>query len=119
MTEEAKRDWLTVAWDSLQHLPPEVLTSGARQARLKCDHPSKIVPTIIAETEQQMRWRRDARAEPLQIAGPEPQYCTPEEASAILAQLGLKSSFSPGSKPLVETPQSGSMAKPREPDQRQ
>lgn len=57
MTEEGRRDWLMVAWDSLKHLPPDLLAVGAKAARQKCDHPSKIVPTIIAETAERMRWR--------------------------------------------------------------
>src|SRR5438874_8822984 len=48
MTEEAKRDWLAVAWDTLRHIPPSILANGAAAARKVCDHPSKIVPTIIA-----------------------------------------------------------------------
>jgi hypothetical protein len=59
MTEEARRDWLLVAWQSLKHLPADLLRSGCHAARQKCDHPSKIVPTIIAETAQSLRWRRE------------------------------------------------------------
>jgi hypothetical protein len=54
MTEENRRDWLAVAWDTLKHIPADILTDwcGAKPGK-KCDHPSKIVPTIIAEA----RWR--------------------------------------------------------------
>lgn len=61
MTEESRRDWLAVAWQTLKEIPPDILVIGARAARLKCDHPSKIVPTIIAETEEMRRWRRESR----------------------------------------------------------
>jgi hypothetical protein len=92
MTEEARRDWLTVAWETLGHIPPSILEIGARKARLTCDHPSKIVPTIIAETADHMRLHRETQSEvrPLQIAGPKPQYCTAAEAAAILQEYGLK-----------------------------
>lgn len=94
MTEEAKRDWLAVAWNTLQHIPADILASGAAKARMLCDHPSKIVPTIVAETAEQMRWRREAREEScLQLPAPPPDYCTPEEAAEILRSVGLKSHF--------------------------
>lgn len=59
MTEEAKRDWLAVAWGTLKHLPPDLLSRGCMVARQTCDHPSKIVPTIVAETDKAMEMRRD------------------------------------------------------------
>jgi hypothetical protein len=59
MTEEARREWLAVAWATLSHLPPDILSIGAKKARQTCDHPSKIVPTILAETQQMMTWRRE------------------------------------------------------------
>lgn len=52
MTEEAKRDWLTVAWGTLKHLPEDLLRRGCAEARKSCDHPSKLVPTIIAATQE-------------------------------------------------------------------
>jgi hypothetical protein len=96
MTEEGRRDWLAVAWDTLKHLPPDVLESGARQARQKCDHPSKIVPTIIAETAQMMQWLRDAERyrveEARRLPPPAADLCTPEQAKQIMAEYGLKRS---------------------------
>lgn len=93
MTEEAKRDWLLVAYEELKHLPPDILRIGAQAARQKCDHPSKIVPTIIEETREMMRWRDEARRsfeERTSLPAPPPSYCTPAEASKILAEFGLK-----------------------------
>lgn len=91
MTEEARRDWLAVAWGTLKHLPADVLESGCRVARETCDHPSKIVPAIIASTKDQMRLHREARewSEPQQ-ALPRPDYVTPEQAAEILKEFGLK-----------------------------
>lgn len=64
MTEESRREWLAVAWKSLDHLPADVLAMGCKIARQKCDHPSKIVPTIIAETKEMMGWRKDIYSQP-------------------------------------------------------
>lgn len=92
MTEEAKRDWLAVAWSTLQHLPPDVLSSGCRTARETCDHPSKIVPAILAATKQTMGWRHEAARESGDAPRlPKPNYITPAEASSILKEFGLKS----------------------------
>lgn len=95
MTEEARRDWLLVAWETLKDIPPDILMIGAKVARAKCDHPSKIVPTIFEETKELMRWRRDATrefAERQALPAPPPNYCSAAEASKILAEFGLKRS---------------------------
>lgn len=103
MTEEAKRDWLAVAWQTLSHIPPDVLVIGARQARQICDHPSKLVPAIIAATKDTMAWRREAnRTDDPQL--PPPDYVTPEEAEAILAEFGLKRASAPDA-PLARSDQ--------------
>jgi hypothetical protein len=95
MTEEARREWLAVAWATLGHLPGDLLASGARKARETCDHHAKIVPTIIEETKQWMSYRRDAAREDHYRdapALPKPDYIAAEEARKILEELGLKSS---------------------------
>lgn len=58
MTEEAKRDWLAVAWGTLKYLPADLLSEGCRVARETCDHPSKIVPMILEATSEAMESRR-------------------------------------------------------------
>jgi hypothetical protein len=117
MTEENRRDWLAVAWDSLKHIPADILTFGARKARLKCDHPSKIVPAIIAETAEMMgRRSRMAEWSQPQLPAPKPDYCTPEEAAEILRSVGIKPRYSPGSKPIGRDPEEGLGASAREPD---
>lgn len=92
MTEDARREWLSVAWQTLKDLPPDVLEKGCRAARLKCDHPAKIVPKIIEETRDWMATRRESARyevvpEARRIA---PNYCTPAEAAEILREFGLK-----------------------------
>jgi len=98
MTEEARAEWLAVAWETLRHLPADMLRHGARKARERCDHPSKIVPTILAETSDWMASRRkvaaDARGErPAGLIEDRSQYCSPEEAAKIMEEFGLRSRF--------------------------
>lgn len=91
MTEEGRKEWLMVAWETLKHLPPDLLVKGCRAARQKCDHPSKIVPTIIEETRQGLKWRSEALRDTQDVERlPAPDYCTPVEAAEILKQYGLK-----------------------------
>lgn len=94
MTEEARREWLAVAWATLKHLPADLLRIGCRKARESCDHPSKIVPAIVAETREDMARRREhlRDAMPADVPRlPPGERCTPEEAAAILAKYGLSS----------------------------
>ena len=93
MTEESRREWLAVAWDTLKDVPPSDLQIGARAARKKCDHPAKIVPTILAEIEAAFPWRSITRHRPPETRPErliEPNYVTPEEAEEILREVGLK-----------------------------
>lgn len=95
MTEEARREWLSVAWQTLKYLPGDLLSDGCVEARKTADHPSKIVPAIVAATEESMEWRKRLGRETHYIALPEPErsepnYCTPEEAAQILKEYGLK-----------------------------
>lgn len=61
MTEEARREWLMVAWETLKHLPADILASGCAAARKTADHPSKIVPAITTATDDWMALRRTPR----------------------------------------------------------
>jgi hypothetical protein len=93
MDETARRDWFAVAWSTLKHIPADILAIGARKAREKCDHPSKIVPTILSETAELMRWKREDQeriSETHQLPAPEKRRCKPEEAREILKGLGIK-----------------------------
>jgi hypothetical protein len=63
MSEEARRDWLTVAWGTLKFWPVDLLRIGCEEARRTCDHPAKIVPAIVEATQDSLERRRDrARA---------------------------------------------------------
>jgi hypothetical protein len=58
MTEEARREWLSVAWTTLKHLPSDLLARGCHAARQTCDHPSKIVPAILDATRESIEARK-------------------------------------------------------------
>jgi hypothetical protein len=115
MTEESRRDWLTVAWETLNHIPPNILQAGAAAARRLCDHPSKIVPTIIAETAEAIRWQREHPPQ-LQIAGPRPKKHVMErrgepmseeetaELNRILENLGATARYRPDGSRYMLTP---------------
>jgi hypothetical protein len=100
MTEEARSDWLRVAWMTVSHLPNDLLERGCQKARETADHPSKIVPIILKEVEEDMAWRKRmaqpqaSTAPRIAYREPEPNYCTPEEARKILQEVGFKSNFS-------------------------
>lgn len=95
MDAEARRDWLAVAWGTLKHLPADMLTYGCQKARETADHPSKIVPAIVEATREWLELRRKSAryAVPApperQIGKQEEPPCTPEEAAAIMDELGL------------------------------
>jgi hypothetical protein len=73
MTEEARREWLLVAWETLKHLPPDILHHGCEAARKTADHPSKIVPAIIAATDDWMKSRRSCVQPVEQVCLPLPK----------------------------------------------
>lgn len=97
MDEEARVEWLAVAWQTLSHLPADMLQAGCAKARLTADHPSKIVPAIVAETQDWYEMRQRTAAPILRgdQVPPErqlekPDYCTPEQARAIMEEFGLR-----------------------------
>lgn len=91
MTEEGRREWLLAAWEAVGHLPEDLLTPAAKKARQQADHPSKIVPIIIAEAEA-IREERAKRAafdsnnpDPSRLlAGPRP----PRSIAALMDARG-------------------------------
>ncbi len=49
MDQAARREWLAAAWEVCGHLSSDLLRHGCAHAKEVADHPSKIVPAIIAE----------------------------------------------------------------------
>lgn len=92
MDEAARAEWLAVAWATLSHLPADLLRVGCAKARQSADHPAKIVPIITAETLDDLERRRERPRIDYapQIAAPEVERCTPEQAREIMAEFGLR-----------------------------
>jgi hypothetical protein len=122
MTEEARREWLLVAWETLKHLPPDILHYGCEEARKTSDHPSKIVPAITAATDDWMKLRQTSAAtsEHLYLPAPtEPRRWRgnqlmdnrgkpmsdeeTDELNGILESLGASARYRPdGTRYLIE-----------------
>ncbi len=63
-----KRAWMAAAYEALSHVPFDILRIGAKAAALKVSHPAKIIPTIMDEIADPLRWRRErSAAEPLRL----------------------------------------------------
>lgn len=76
MNEDDRSEWVTVAQATVGHYPPDILEEACREARMRADHPAKIVPLIVKHAEPLVarRWAdlRDLqeREAPLEIEGP-------------------------------------------------
>lgn len=51
MTEGNRVEWMKAAGMALSHLPTDLLRIGAKAAMKTADHPSRVVPAIVAATE--------------------------------------------------------------------
>ena len=98
MTEDETAEWLGVAADTLADIPPHIVEAGALAARKRCDHHSKIVPAIIAETREMMAWHNRPKTAPvLRLVAPKlgegQPLPDPETLMANLKSLGLSAGF--------------------------
>lgn len=98
MTQDDRAEWLRAAWGTLDGIPADLLEAGAEVARETCDHPSKIVPTIMRTIDAVWRKRKEDRARVVKaldrMVEPEPtpqeDLCTPEKAREIMERFGIK-----------------------------
>ncbi len=60
MSVEDRDTWFDAAFMAIGHLPPDILKSSALKAMQIADHPSKIVPAIMKESEDWLALRRGA-----------------------------------------------------------
>lgn len=71
MDTQARRVWFNAAVRALDGIPILLLQRGVEAATAKADHPSKIVPTILATVKDDWAWRRNYRApKPVQVWEP-------------------------------------------------
>lgn len=98
MTEEETEDWLNVAADTLDDIPAHIVEAGARAARKRCEHHSKIVPAIIEETREALAWHNRPKAPvalrlvaPIDDAEPLPDQPLPDPETLMpsLRRMGL------------------------------
>lgn len=94
MSEDDRREWLLAAWGTLQGIPADLLARGCQTARETCDHPSKLVPAILAEVKQAWAWRRENNAgssvqSTYVPAESDFRPCSPEEAKEIMGQFRI------------------------------
>jgi hypothetical protein len=94
MSDDDRTEWLIAARATLSGIPADLLARGAAVARKYCDHPSKIVATIMREVETPWETRKRAhRPEtpveysegPRQIA----EVVTPAQIEEIKAEFGI------------------------------
>lgn len=103
MTSKEAEDWLDAAFEALAHLPLPIFRDGVRAARLICDHPAKIVPTVISETRDALAWHNRPKNGPaLRLVAPEaPKHeeplPDPETLMPSLKRIGLQNGW------IVET----------------
>jgi hypothetical protein len=92
MTGDERRTWLSVARETLKGIPEDLLRRGCEAARLKADHPAKIIPAIIREVgqhwETRKRIEREDRQRELerQTALPPPKF-EPFDTKAIIREV--------------------------------
>ena len=93
MNETARSEWLLVAWNTLNGIPADLLERGCLHARKVADHPAKIVPAILAEVEGSWESRKRQFAvrpsEGYALPAPMANVCRPEEARAIMDEVGI------------------------------
>jgi hypothetical protein len=97
MGEAEQATWLAAAMGTLSGIPADLLERGCKAARLKVDHPAKIVPAINAEISAEWDRRRAELSAVGKVAAllaapgvGASDYVTPEQAAAIRAEFGLE-----------------------------
>jgi hypothetical protein len=94
MAEDDRVEWLKVARMTLGDVPADLLERGCAVARRTCDHPSKIVPTILGEIGTALAWRKQnfvRESGPPKLAPPpppEPEYVDPKAIRALINKIG-------------------------------
>lgn len=115
MTRDDQRAWFAAAFKALEGVPIALLRRGAAKAMRVADHPSKIVPAIIAEIDEDWRWRRrmqESSPQPERLPAPGDSQCTPAEAREIIERFGLGRKFGAAPHPARPVPVTNPMGTP-------
>ncbi len=92
MDEDSQDTWFEAARIALDGIPIGLLQRGAEAAMQKADHPSKVVPAIMAEISEAWARRKRLAAPTYDVqvpALPGPDRCTPAEAADIIARFKI------------------------------
>lgn len=98
MSRDDRNEWIQAAAIALQGIPADLLRAGCAEARLKADHPSKIVPTIERAVRYQWDRRREDKGHVMKLLyppvaktqpTPKEDLCTAEQAAEIIKQAGI------------------------------
>ena len=88
MDTQARRVWFNAAVRALEGIPILLLQRGVEAATAKADHPSKIVPTILATVKDDWAWRREYRApKPVQVWEPDHKRIPDSERQEVAELL--------------------------------
>lgn len=88
MDTQARRVWFNAAVRALEGIPILLLQRGVEAATAKADHPSKIVPTILATVKDDWAWRREYRApKPVTVWEPDQRRVPDAERQEVAAML--------------------------------
>ena len=115
MDEDSQDTWFEAARIALDGIPIGLLQRGAEAAMQKADHPSKVVPAIMAEISE--AWARRKRlAAPVVETRPtaliEPDRCTPTEAAEIIERFKIGRGAGPMRDPSRPVPVPGATGAP-------
>jgi hypothetical protein len=92
MDEDSQDTWFEAARIALDGIPIGLLQRGAEAAMQKADHPSKVVPAIMAEISEAWARRKLLAAPAADVQAPalrEPDRCTPAEAAEIIERFKI------------------------------
>jgi hypothetical protein len=117
MSPDDRREWMAAAIDALGAFPADGVSEALKQARLKCDHPSKVIPFVTEYCEDIVRWRTknleraysSERVEQPALVAPGATFCTAEEAAEIVDRVF------PQARSLRDTPPPVKRGPPRMP----
>jgi len=117
---DERREWLHAAYIALGDMPVDLLKRGTHAAMRTADHPSKIVPAIIAECASALEARKRNRGPSLHdqamlqraLPAPGESQCLPEEAAEIIAKFKIGAKHNSPRDPWRPAPVSGPSGAP-------